>query len=98
MTSDAGYTFEIDFNALCTSTTLTAPSSPSTYTFNIGGSDYSWTIGAWTQDAGCSFTETLSFAPDLANYTWISVNGRIVSISTSDTALHGTSETFTVTS
>ena len=85
-------------NNPCPSTTLTAPTSPAPYTFDIGGTDYNWTIGTWTQEPGCSFTETLTFSPDLASYPWISVSTRTVTISTSDTSLHGISITFTVTS
>ena len=47
-TSDSGYTFTVTLNNPCTSTNLSAPSSPSPYTFDIGGSDHSWTIAAWS--------------------------------------------------
>ena len=76
--------------------TLTPPPSPDPYDFAIGEYNYTWSIPAWTYDH-CFFTETLSFAPDLNTIPWISVSGRTVTISTSDTLLHETTQNFIVT-
>ena len=76
-------------NGVCTApTSLSPPSSPLPYTYNIGASSYSFTIPAWTQGTDCTYTETLSFSPDLATLAWISVLGREVTINSSDTFLH----------
>ena len=88
-------------NGACSDpTTLTAPASPSAYSFNIDASDYSWTIPAWTQGADCTFTETLTFSPALSGYNWISVSGRVVTLTSGSIGIsdHGTQVTFTVTS
>ena len=97
-TNNNGYTFEIVLNNPCILTALNPPSSPSLYTFNIGDSDYSWTIPAWTQNPVCSYTETLTFSPLLSGISWISELSRSITISASDISLHNTSQTFTVTS
>ena len=99
-TSNNSYTFQISLNNPCTDTTLVAPSSPSAYTFNIDASDYTWTIPAWTQQDGCSHTETLTFSPALSGYNWISVSSRTMTLTSGSIGIsdHGTSVTFTVTS
>ena len=79
-------------------TTLTAPTSPPAYQFDIGGADYGFTIDPWVQGAGCTFNENLTFSPILGNKAWITRSGRTLTISTSDVSLHGTDVTFTVTS
>ena len=73
---------------------MTAPSAPSSYTYTIGSGPYSWTVGAWTQDTDCTYTETLTMSPTAS---WISISGRTIKVVTTDTSLHGTSTTFTVT-
>ena len=45
-TNNNGYTFQITLNDPCPS--ITAPSSPAAKVFDIGGSDYTWTVPAWT--------------------------------------------------
>ena len=81
--------------AVCSDpTSLTAPSAPSSYTYTIGSGPYSWTVGAWTQDTDCTYTETLTMSPTAS---WISISGRTIKVVTTDTSLHGTSTSFTVT-
>ena len=80
-------------NAVCSDpTTLSPPSSPTPYTYSIGASAYTFTIGAWTQGTDCTFTETLTFSPDLTTLSWVSFDSatRTVTISSSDTSLHAT--------
>ena len=81
--SDNGYTFTIEFSNPCAS--FTAPSSPATRTYNIGTGSDTFNIAAWTKgDADCTYTEALSFTPSHAS---ISLSGRVVTISSSDTSL-----------
>ena len=98
-TTNSGYTFTINLNDPCNS--ITPPSSPSAYTFNIMSSDYTWTVPAWTKHADCAATETLTVTPDVtgASYPYISLSGRTFTISSSTQSLHMTSAvTFTVKS
>ena len=83
-------------NAACSDpTTLTAPSNPSAYTYIIGSGAYTWTVPAYTQGTDCTFTEILTMSPSAA---WISISGRVITVTSTDTALHNTSTSFTVTS
>ena len=84
-------------HACANPTTLSAPSAPSSYTYSIGQGPYSWTVPAWTQSSGCSYTETLTMTPSAS---WISIDSssRVIKVLTTDVSLHGTSTTFTVTS
>ena len=81
--SNNGYTFKVTFKNPCA--TFTAPSSPSTRTYNIGTGSDTFTIAAWTKgDAACTYSEALSFTPSHAS---ISLSGRVVTISSVDTSL-----------
>ena len=81
--SNNGYTFTISYVNPCLS--YTAPSSPSTRTYKIGTGSDTFTIAAWVKgDAACTYSEVLSFSPAHAS---ISLSGRTVTISSSDTSL-----------
>ena len=85
-------------NACEDPTTLTAPESPANYFYNIGSGDYEWQIPFWIQGFGCTFIETLTISPSsLPSWINFNPNSRIVTVSTTDTSLHGTVETFIVT-
>ena len=57
------------------------------------------TIDAYTHDGvGCSYTDSLSFSPDLNTLDWVSVSDRTITIDTADSTLHATSQVITVTS
>ena len=80
----------IDFSDSCDVTGFAAPSSPTDpLAYEIGGPDSTLNIPSWTNS--CGYTESLTFTPDLASYAWITVTGRTVTISSSDTSFHGMS-------
>ena len=81
----------IDFDdGSCDVASFAAPSSPTDpLDYDIGGTDLTFNIPSWTNS--CGYTESLTFTPDLASYAWITVTGRTVTISSSDTSFHGTS-------
>ena len=83
--------FEFDaISAACDITSFAPPSSPTApLEYDINGTDLTLTIPSWT--GSCDYTETLTFSPNLDSYSWISIAGRIVTISASDSSLHGTS-------
>ena len=85
----------------CTVTSFTAPSSPSSYNYDMGSGPYSWTVGAWTQDNGCTYSETLALTLSNGNSapTWISLTGRTVRINRAIVAGdHSTQYDFKITS
>ena len=96
-THNNGYTFTIILNNVCSTTTLTAPTAPSSHTYTIGvDSAYTFTIGAWTQDPGCTHTEdNLTISP---THSWITLAPatRVVTVNTSNASDEAT-VTFTVT-
>ena len=86
----------------CTIATFTAPADKGTVTHKIGTSATTFTIPAWVQKDGsnnaCSYTETLTFSPALSGKNYISVSGRVISISSSSSSDLNVSQLFTVTS
>lgn len=85
--------------AVCTNpTTLTAPANPSVTSYQIGTTAVTWNVPAYTQGLDCTFTETLTLTRSPTSATWVTLTGRTIQISTTDTSLHGTVGTFTVTS
>ena len=87
----------VNFNAVvvCAPSSFTNPSA-SDLTYNINTGSSTFTIPAYTQNNGCTYTETLTISPN--NISWLSLSGRTVSITETNTASHGTSQQFTVTS
>lgn len=92
-TNDNGYSFAIRLDNPCAG--MTAP-SVSDVTYQLGNGAETWTIADWTKDAACTWTETLTISP--SNIAWMSLSSRTISISETNTSLHGNSQAFTVTS
>ena len=80
--------------------TLTAPSNPAAYTYEIGSTAYTWSLAAYNSNSNCLATETLTLAKSdgSAVPSWISISSRTITVSTTDTSFHATSATFRVTS
>lgn len=75
---------------------MTAPKNPSAYTYYIDHTKYSWKIAAYV-GSSCPYSETLTITPSVS---WITLfeSTRTVEVYTTNTDLHNTEETFTVTS
>ena len=93
-TNDNGYSFTINFANPCDP--FTAPSNPAAYTYKIGTGPYSFTIPAYTKNAACTYSESLSISP--STHSWLTLSGRTVQVLTGDKSLDATDVTFTVTS